>query len=59
MMKNKPVEIGDPQWGTAPQRVLREGSGNGCRLMALVGRFGELHPLTKEGRVGIMFSGLL
>lgn len=39
------VVSGGPRWGTAPQRVWKEGIGSGCRLMALEGHSGAPHPL--------------
>lgn len=48
-MKSRPVVSGGPQWGTAPRRASREGSGSGYRPTALAGHSGAPHPLA-EGR---------
>lgn len=57
-MKGRPTVSGGPQWGTAPQRVLREGSGSGCHLMALEGHSGALYPLIGERRHDVNATGL-
>lgn len=57
-MKSRLVVNGGPRWVTAPRRALREGSGSGCRLMALAGRSGAPHPLAREGRHGVKVPSL-